>query len=232
VRVPLPDTVEPVSADLTGPDWACSVVTDAGTGQRAWECTHPRYEPHSIEYLSRIILTATVGAGTPEGTLRFVATAQTDSPESFTDNNAGEASTTYLAQGFIRGQVWLDQDRDGQREPGEPPVGTAPDGVLSLWFMKEGLTWPEWDTQSAWVNPDGTYSSFTASQNLAPGRYFVRVNVSPTLDFTVPNTGDDATDSDVARTARSYDVTAESAVIDVVDGRYTVVDIGLVPAPA
>ena len=232
VRVPLPDTVEPVSADLTGPDWACSVVADAGTGQRAWECTHPRYEPHSIEYLSRIILTATVGAGTPEGTLRFVATAQTDSPESSTDNNAGEASTTYLAQGFIRGQVWLDQDRDGQREPGEPPVGTAPDGVLSLWFMKEGLTWPEWDTQSAWVNPDGTYSSFTASQNLAPGRYFVRVNVSPTLDFTVPNTGDDATDSDVARTARSYDVTAESAVIDVVDGRYTVVDIGLVPAPA
>jgi hypothetical protein len=233
VRVPLPATVEPVSADLTGPDWACSVVTDAQTGQRVWECTHPRYEPHSIEYLSRIILTATVGAGTPEGSLRFVATAQTDSPELSTDNNTGEASTTYLAQGFIRGQVWLDQDRDGQREPGEPPVGSGSDGVLSLLFMKEGLTWLEWDTQHGWVNPDGTYSSFTASQNLVPGRYFVRVNVSPTLDFTVPNTGEEATDSDVARTARGYyEVTAESAVIDVVDGRYTVVDIGLVPAQA
>jgi hypothetical protein len=46
----------------------------------------------------------------------------------------------------------------------------------------------------------------------------------------VPDTGDDATDSDVALTARGYEVTAESAVIDVVDGRYTVVDIGLVPA--
>jgi Domain of unknown function DUF11 len=230
VRVPLPDTVEPVSADLTGPDWTCSVIADAETGQRVWECSHPRYEPHSIEYLSRIILTATVGAGTPDGTLRFVATALTDSPELSTDNNSGEASTTYRAQGFIRGQVWLDQDRDGQREPGEPPVGTAPDGVLSLWFMKEGLTWPAWDSQAGWVSPDGTYSSFSASQNLAPGRYFVRVSVSPTLDFTVPDTGDEATDSDVARTAGGYEVTAESAVIDVVDGRYTVVDIGLVPA--
>jgi hypothetical protein len=123
VRVPLPDTVEPVSADLTGPDWTCSVVPDAETGQRVWECAHPWYEPHSIECLSRIILTATVGAGTPEGTLRFVATAGTDSPELSTDNNAGEASTTYRAQGFI-----------------------------------------------------------------APGRYFVRVSVSSTLDFTVPDT--------------------------------------------
>jgi Domain of unknown function DUF11 len=231
VRVPLPDTVEPVSADLSGPDWSCSVLTDGQTGQRLWECAHPRYEPHSIEYLDRIILTATVGAGTPEGTLRFVATAQTDSPELSADNNAAEASTTYLAQGFIRGQVWLDQDRDGQREPGEPPVGSGSDGVLSLAFMKEGLTWPAWDTQHASVNPDGTYSSFTASQNLAPGRYFVRVNVSPTLDFTVPDTGEEATDSDVARTVRGYyEVTGESAVVDVHDGRYTVVDIGLVPA--
>jgi hypothetical protein len=46
----------------------------------------------------------------------------------------------------------------------------------------------------------------------------------------VPNTGEEAT-ADVALTARGYyEVTAESAVIDVVDGRYKVVDIGLVPA--
>jgi hypothetical protein len=96
--------------------------------------------------------------------------------------------------------------------------------------MKEGLTWPAWDTQAGWVGPDGSYSSFSASQNLAPGRYFARVNVSPTLDFTVPDTGDDASDSDVAGTAGGDEVTAQSAVIDVVDGRYTVVDIGLVPA--
>jgi hypothetical protein len=89
VRVPLPDTLEPVSADQTGPDWTCSVVTDPETGRRAWECTHPRYEPHSIEYLSLIIVTATVGAGTPDGTLSFVATVQTTSPEISTDKTPG-----------------------------------------------------------------------------------------------------------------------------------------------
>ena len=96
--------------------------------------------------------------------------------------------------------------------------------------MKEGLSWPEWDTQAGWVSPDGRYSSFSASQNLAPARYFARVNVSPRWTSRCPDTGDEATDSDVARAARGYEVTAESAVIDVVDGRYTVVDIGLVPA--
>jgi len=43
--------------------------------------------------------------------------------------------------------------------------------------------------------------------------------------------GDEATDSDVTVTARAWDgVTAESAVVDVVDGQHTVVDIGLVTA--
>jgi hypothetical protein len=45
----------------------------------------------------------------------------------------------------------------------------------------------------------------------APGRYFVRVEVSPTLDYTTPNSGDDATDSDVVFTARAYDVVTARA---------------------
>jgi hypothetical protein len=228
VRVPLPDTVEPVSADQTGPDWTCSVVTDPDTGRRAWECTHPRYEPHSIEYLSPIIVTATVAAGTPDGTLSFVATVQTTSPEISTDNNTGEASTTYRAQGYISGRAWLDQDRDGQRDADEPPMGRGGDGIRQLLFMKEGQTIPPWDVASASVNPNGTYIEW---EGLAPGRYFVRVNVGPELDFTTPNSGDEATDSDVVVTVRDYyGVTAESAVVEVVDGQETVVDIGLVPA--
>lgn len=228
VRVPLPDTVEPVSADLTGPDWTCSVVTDADAGQRAWECAHPRYEPHSIEYLSRIVLTVTARGGTPDGTLSFVATARTASPEISTDNNTAEASTTYRAQGFISGRVWLDQDRDGQRDPDEPPIGSGGDGVQQLLFMKEGQAIPPWDVPNATVNPDGTYLEW---EGLAPGRYFVRVKVGPSLDFTTPDTGDEATDSDVAVTVRGHDgVTAESAVVEVVDGQATPVDIGLVPA--
>jgi hypothetical protein len=227
IRLPLPDTVEPVSADGGG-DWSCSVGRDAASGQRAWECVHPRYEPGGLELLSPIWLVATVGAGTPEGTLSFTATVTTDSPESSTDNNSIQATTTYRPQGFISGRVWMDQDRDGQRDAGEPGVSSGGDGVRSLQFLKEGLTNPAWDTPAATVNGDGTYT-----RQLAPGRYFVRVNVGTALGFTTPDTGDDATDSDVTVTAPvpGWDgVTAESAVVEVVDGQHTVVDIGLVTA--
>jgi hypothetical protein len=140
----------------------------------------------------------------------------------------GCATTTYLAQGFISGHVWLDQDRDGQRDLDEPPVESGWDGVRALRFLEEGMTYPAWDTPSAYVGSDGAYT-----QRLAPRRYFVRVTVSPALDFTTPNTGDEATDSDVVFTARAYDdVTAESAVVEVTDGHHTVIDIGLVPAPS
>jgi SdrD B-like domain/Domain of unknown function DUF11 len=225
VRVPLPDTVQPVSAD-GGDDWTCTVGQDAGSGQRVWDCVKPRFEAEQLEFVSPIQLVATVGAGTADGTLTFTATASTDSPEQSTENNTLQATTTYQAQGFISGRVWLDQDRDGQRDADEPPIQSGGDGVRLLLLMKEGLIYPTWDTPNAFVGSDGTYT-----QRLAPGRYFVRVEVSPTLDYTTPNTGDDATDSDVVFKARVYDgVTAESAVVEVVDGQHTVVDIGLVPA--
>jgi uncharacterized repeat protein (TIGR01451 family) len=227
VRLPLPDTVEPVSADGGG-DWTCSVTRDVAGGQRAWECIHPRYEPGGLELVSPIWLIAAVGPGTPDGTLSFTATVTTDSPEPSTDNNSIQANTTYLAQGFISGRVWLDQNRDGQRDAGEPGVESGADGVRSLQFLKEGLTYPAWDTPAATVNGDGTYT-----QRLAPGRYFVRVNVDAALQFTMPDTGDDGSDSDVTVTAPvpGWDgMTAESVVVEVVDGEHTVVDIGLVTA--
>jgi hypothetical protein len=225
VRLPLPDTVQPQSADGGG-DWTCTVGHDADSGQRVWECVTQRYEPAGLELVSPIQLVATVGAGTPDGPLSFTATVTTDSPESSTDNNSGQATTTYLAQGFISGRVWLDQDRDGQRDPGEPAVQSGSDGIQLLQFLNEGMTSPAWDTPAATVNGDGTYT-----QRLAPGRYYVRAKVGTALDFTTPNVGDEATDSDVTVTARAWDdVTAESAVVEVVDGQHTVIDIGLVPA--
>ena len=225
VRLPLPDTVQPQSAD-GGDDWTCTVVHDADSGQRVWECVTQRYEPAGLELVSPIQLVATVGAGTPDGPLSFTATVTTDSPESSTDNNSGQATTTYLAQGFISGRVWLDQDRDGQRDPGEPAVQSGSDGIQLLQFLNEGMTSPAWDTPAATVNGDGTYT-----QRLAPGRYYVRAKVGTALDFTTPNVGDEATDSDVTVTARAWDdVTAESAVVQVADGQHTVIDIGLVPA--
>jgi SdrD B-like domain len=185
-----------------------------------------RYEPAGLELVSPIQLVATIGAGTPDGPLSFTATVSTDSPESSTDNNSLQATTTYRAQGFISGRVWLDQNRNGQRDPGEPAVESGGDGIWSLQFLLEHLTNPAWDTPAATVNGDGTYTA-----RLGPGRYYVRAKVGTALDFTTPNVGDEATDSDVTVTARTWDgVTAESAVVDVVDGRHTAVDIGLVTA--
>jgi hypothetical protein len=227
VRLALPDTVEPMSADGSGADWSCSVAAAEAEGsQRVWSCVHERYEPQGLELVAPIELVATVGAGTPDGTLTFAATVQTESPEQSTDNNFGEATTTYVAQGKISGHVWLDQDRDGQRDADEPAIGSGSDGVGRLLFLADGTVGIPWDTPMATVNPNGTYV-----QRLAPGRYLVRVEVSPALDFTTPNTGDDGTDSDVVFKTRLYDtMVAESAVVDVTDGGDTAVDIGLVPA--
>ena len=226
VRLPLPATVEPVSSAGSGPDWACAVSGDAEGGQRVWECVHPRYEPRGLELVSPIELVATVGAGTPEGALIFTATVSTDSPEGSTDNNTAEAATTYRPQGFVSGHVWLDQDRDGQRDPEEPGVESGGDGVRLLHLLTEGATGPSWDSPIARPDVTGHYR-----QPLPPGRYFVQVTVALQLDYTTPGVGDEATDSDVTFTTRIWDgVMAESAVVDVVDGRHTVVDIGLVAA--
>lgn len=223
VRIPLPDTVQPVSSEASEPDWSCTVVTD-DSGQRFWDCARPRFLAESLELVGPIQLVVALGAGTPEGTLTFTATVRTDSPEQSTDNNLIQASTTYVPQGFISGRVWLDQDRDGQRDIGEPAVGSGGEGVRLLQMLKEGQSEPSFDTPAAFVGSDGTYV-----HALAPGRYYVRVNVNVALDFTTPNSGDDATDSDVTFKARANDgVTAESAVVDVVDGHHTVIDIGLV----
>jgi hypothetical protein len=135
------------------------VGQDADSGQRVWDCVKPRFEAEQLEFVSPIQLVATVGAGTPEGTLTFTATVRTDSLEPTTDNNTLQATATYQAQGFISGRVWLDQDRDGQRDADEPPVANGGDGVRALRLMKEGLVYPAWDTPVADVGSDGTYTS-------------------------------------------------------------------------
>jgi hypothetical protein len=64
---------------------------------------------HLTSHCQRLVLGR---AGLPSEPDR--GSVQTDNPEQSTDNNAGEATTTDVAQGRIRGRVWLDQDRDGQ----------------------------------------------------------------------------------------------------------------------
>ena len=99
----------------------------------------------------------------------------------------------------------------------------GPDWIQSIQVVAEG-TEPTADTPRSGVSPGGRYTLL-----LPPGRYYVRVKVGPTFDFTTPNVGDDATDSDVVFTSRAWDgAVADSAVVDVPDGQETFVDIGLV----
>jgi len=221
VRVPLPETVQPVSAQPDNPAWSCVVGTDSGSGQRFWECTRPSFDTGEIPNM--LHFSATVGAGTPDGALTFTASATTSSPEQSVDNNTVQGSTTYMAEGTARGIVWHDTDRDGQREAGEPHAEFE---VGQIVFPLEG-TEPTFDTPRAFVNNfDGTYLL-----RLKPGRYVVQVllHASANVDYTVPDVGDDATDSDIiTSTPSDFGPIGRSAVIEVTDGGTVVIDIGMV----
>jgi hypothetical protein len=64
VRLPLPATVQPVSAD-GGDDWTCTVGHDADSGQRVWDCVKPRFEAEHLELVSPIQLVAHRGGRHP-----------------------------------------------------------------------------------------------------------------------------------------------------------------------
>jgi uncharacterized repeat protein (TIGR01451 family) len=221
VRVSLPETAQPVSAHPDNPAWSCVVVTDSDSGQRFWECTRASFDTGEIPNMLQFA--ATVGAGTPDGVLTFTASATTSSPEQSVDNNTVQGSTTYIAEGTVRGTVWHDIDRDGQREAGEPHAEFE---VGQIVFPLEG-TEPTWDTPRAYVNNfDGTYFL-----RLKPGRYVVQVylHASANVDFTVPDAGDDATDSDIiTSTPSAFGPIGRSAVIEVTDGGSIVIDVGMV----
>ena len=218
VRVPLGPTIELVSTDPDFPGWTCAVV------DQAVECV--RAEPYDIIQLYNLLrLQMRAGPGTPDGPLTFTATASTSSPEITVDNNTNSGSTTYVAEGLLSGRAWHDLDRDGQREPGEPH---AYGEVGKIELVLEGTEPNSWDTPRAYLNDfDGTYAA-----RLKPGRYvvYVYLRTASTVDFTTPDVGDDATDSDVVTSIREYwNPRGLSAVVEVRDGGETVVDIGLVP---
>jgi len=165
------------------------------------------------------------GPGTTDGPLMFTATASTSSPEITVDNNAGEGSTIYVAEGLLSGRAWHDLDRDGRREAGEP-YAYAEIGKIEL--VLDGTEPNSWDTPRAYPNDrDGTYLA-----RLKPGRYvvYVYLRTASTVDFTTPDVGDDATDSDIVTSIREYWAPRGlSAVVEVRDGSESVVDFGLVP---
>jgi hypothetical protein len=220
VRVPLPPTVRAASLDPEYPGWSCALV--GADAERAVECA--RDGAYDVTQLyNRLRLRLAAGPGAPDGPLVFTATAATTSPEEGTGNNTAGGGTVYYAEGVMSGHAWLDDDRDGRRDADE---SGAYGKVGKIEFVLEG-TEPEWDVPRGHLDEQGTYYT-----RLKPGRYVANVYLmagSP-YGFTVPDAGDDATDSDVIGSTGDYYNRGWSAVVEVTDAGEAVVDIGLVPA--
>jgi hypothetical protein len=217
VDVTLPPTLRPTSPGGVGIPWACWFTAPS------WRCTHAALAPGQVA--DELHLQATVVAGAPGDVLAVTAQASTASRELSTVNNTGQAGVNLIAAATVRGTAWIDDDdRDGQRDPGEP---TTP-GSLTWWarlYTEDGSEFIEVE-----VAADGRYSLA-----VKPNRYFVEVTVSPyapNWGFTTPNVGDDATDSDVVPAfTDEFGSHAHSHVFEAAGGGETIVDIGLTEEP-
>jgi hypothetical protein len=172
---------EPVDVD---PAWTCS------NSVTSWTCTHAGIAPGE-EVAETLVVGAKVVGGMPGDVLVVTASAQTTGRELRTDNNSGQASVKVVAPAVISGVVWNDLDRDGQREAGEPPISSGPEGVRVLRLIPQSID--PLPTVDGVVAADGTYSV-----TVRPGQYLLQVWVDGSLFmFSPPNVGDDATDSDL-----------------------------------
>ncbi|MFC8620204.1 hypothetical protein ACFT9M_27835 [Micromonospora purpureochromogenes] len=218
VRVPLPATVELTSLDPGDANWTCR-LNDAAD-DRFVECTRPFWDIGTSN--GELLLKLKANAGTPDGPLTFTATASASTPEASLENNTATDSVTYVAEGAITGHVWLDLDRDGQRDADEPKA--VDKTAFSVMPETGQLPWGE-----GYVGGNEMTGTFWG--RLRPGRYTLKVNLPPgsTIQFTTPDQGDDATDSDIIGSSGGYYNHGWSAVVEIRDGAETAVDVGILP---
>ncbi|MEU4554076.1 hypothetical protein [Micromonospora violae] len=222
VRLMLAPTVRPTTGGGAGnPDWTCAPGQEADSGVWYWECQRDAVYRGEYHYLP---LDVTAGAGTPAGQLTLTAAVTSANPDTDQANNTRSAMTSYLPQGTVRGTAWYDEDRDGQRDAGEPLIGYDPP-VNPLTFIPEGES--PIGAPTSGVSIYGSYE-----RALPPGRYVVRAGLTYGWLPTTPDVGDDATDSDVTLVSESpYNAPyADSVLVEVVDGGVVTIDIGVVPA--
>jgi Domain of unknown function DUF11/SdrD B-like domain len=217
VHVTLPATLQPPSPGGLGFPWSCDALAPG------WRCTHGPLAPG--QSADELQVNARVVGGTPGDVLTVTAEASTTSRELSIANNTGQASVTLIGPGTIRGTAWIDADRDGQREPGEP---AAPG--FGLWEVRVLTEDGSGEILPVEVDAEGHYSLA-----VKPNQYLVEVTIGVhalAWDFTTPNVGDEATDSDVVPVfADEFSSIARSHVFEMVSGSETVIDIGLTEEP-
>ncbi|MFF5070061.1 SdrD B-like domain-containing protein [Micromonospora olivasterospora] len=219
VRLPLPPTVDFLSVDAGDPAWACRLEE---TTDRFVERTRDYWDIGTPGLNVRVQLRAQ--PGTPAGPLTFTATASAGTPESSTENNTAPDTVTYVAEGAVAGHVWLDLDRDGQRDAGEP---MALDKTIGLTVVPETGSLP-WDWPG--INTNTVRGTYWGGR-LKPGRYTVKVLLpyGSTTQFTTSDLGDDASDSDIVSYVGGYYPYGLSALVEVHDGAEIQVDVGILP---
>lgn|SRR5829696_6250868 len=196
-------------------EWTCSFASPS------WTCSRPGLAAGAF---TTPTLSATVATGNPNDVLTVSARVAPSRRETSVDNNAYQISMTIAGTGTIRGTIWSDLNRDGQREEGEPPIGSGPDGVQRLVIIPRNAGESGSNTTDVVVNADGTYSATVKS-----GFYAVQVWVQPSHYYFSPaNVGGDATDSDLVELYSDWDIsTGTSDTVSVTDGSDSVVDGGL-----
>jgi hypothetical protein len=212
VYVTVPPTLQPPSPGGLGIPWTCDALAPG------WRCVHGALAPGEVA--DELQVHGKVVGGAPGNVLTVTAEATTTSRELSTANNTGQASVTVIEPGTIRGTVWSDADRDGQREPGEYPAGAS---IRA--FTEDGN-----EIFDATVDREGHFSLA-----VKPNRYYVEASISTyggIWGFTTPNVGDEATDSDVVLVlADEFGAIAESHVFAVAGGSEVVIDVGLTEEP-
>ena len=165
VTVPLPTGMVAYSA--AGDGWTCTFGDTLAGGLPGWSCTHaPLWNGQTSGLLS---VSAEISGAQPGDVLDLTATVSNTVLDANPDNNTLRTSVTVLEPVTIRGIVWVDSDRDGVRDAGEPGAPSGSNGIYQI------LLDPQEDGQPgarATVNPDGTYVA-----QARPGTYRVEFYV-------------------------------------------------------
>lgn len=213
-----PASVSALTGVEPGPSWTCTYA------EPTWRCEHAPLA--AGEVAAPLELSYQAETAVPGDVLTFTAAATPAPREEQVANNVGQANVTVVAPGVIRGTLWVDTNRDGQRQPDEPRVSSDTPGMISI-------------TASPRTNPDGTQPHIghavaqadgTYSMTLGPGNYALLVEVDrQVFRFTTPDVGDDATDSDLDDFQSAPLVNAGLKDLSLASGGVAVIDAGLVP---
>ncbi|MCB0096469.1 MAG: hypothetical protein KDE46_12140, partial [Caldilineaceae bacterium] len=181
-------------------------------------------QPDAVHGIRSGLVTLGLGASEPTAETDLVAKAN---PQGQIDEFANmTVDFGYFMPAALGNLVWLDQDRNGDQEPGEPAV---PGVVVELCMLDENgaplfnLTDADGNEIPAQQTDENGLYLFT---NLLPGSYCVQFTPPEGYQITMADQGDDTQDSDVNPDTR------RTAVLVLNSGEQNLtLDAGLVQTP-